>query len=109
MDKNQNQKIVIFKADVVHAVHCVRLSRPQLVPTLQEYSLIYRSRTKTKTNIKTTTRTRETRGCPLYKVCCITKQDKDKGRGKDKNEDKDKKKLVPALQEYSLICRSVAS
>jgi len=30
------------QADVVHAVHCVRLSRPQLVPTLQEYSLIYR-------------------------------------------------------------------
>jgi len=42
VDNNQNQKNVIIKADVVHAVHCVRLSRPQLVPTLQEYSLIYR-------------------------------------------------------------------
>ena len=58
VDINQNQKIVIIKADVVHAVHCVRLSRPQLVPTLQEYSLIYRSKSKTQTNIKTKTKTR---------------------------------------------------
>jgi len=30
------------QADVVHAVHCIRLSRPQLVATLAEYSLVYR-------------------------------------------------------------------